>query len=282
MTHKRIVAIHDISCFGRCSLTVALPILSAAGIETTVIPTAVLSTHTGGFKGYTFRDLTDDILPITEHWKNEGISSPAVYTGYLGSKEQVNIVIDAISMISGENSLLIVDPAMADYGVLYGGFPDDFPKEMLKLCKKADILVPNITEACMLLEKTYTEGPYSKEYIDGLLKELYSLTGAKVVLTGVWFDQKRIGAACYSGKDIEYIFSDRIDASYHGTGDVFASVLVSGIMNNKSLKESAQIAAGFTYNSIKITQILQPKKNYGVCFEKEIPNLIKVLELYNE
>lgn len=279
MTHKRITAIHDISCFGRCSLTVALPILSCAGIETTVIPTAVLSTHTGGFSGYTFRDLTEDILPVAKHWKNEGITSSAIYTGYLGSKEQVNIVIDAIGLIKDDNSLIIVDPAMADNGKLYGGFPDDFPKEMLKLCKKADILVPNITEACMLLGKKYIQGPYTKEFIEELLFELYNLTNAKIILTGVWFDQKRIGAACYDKGCANYVFSERIDASYHGTGDVFASALVGGIMNGKSIEKSAQIAADFTFNSIKTTQILQPDKNYGVCFEKELPKLIKMLEL---
>jgi len=279
MTHKRITAIHDISCFGRCSLTVALPILSSAGIETTVIPTAVLSTHTGGFSGYTFRDLTDDILPIAEHWQKEGISSASIYTGYLGSKEQVNIVIKAINLIKSESSLIIVDPAMADNGVLYGGFSDDFPKEMLSLCKKADILVPNITEACMLLGKQYLDGPYSKEFIEELLLELYKLTGAKIVLTGVWFDQKRIGAACYDNGAVDYVFSERVEASYHGTGDVFASALVAGLMNGKSIKNSAQIAATFTFNSIKMTQALQPDKNYGVCFEKELPKLIKMLEL---
>lgn len=279
MTHKRITAIHDISCFGRCSLTVALPILSSAGIETTVIPTAVLSTHTGGFSNYTFLDLTDNILPVAKHWNNEGILSSAVYTGYLGSKEQVNLVIDAINLVKSKEALIIVDPAMADNGALYGGFPDDFPLEMLKLCKKADVLVPNITEACMLLGKDYFVGPYTKEFIEELLEELYDLTGAKIILTGVWLDQKRIGAACYDNGIIDYVFSERIDASYHGTGDVFASTLVAGIMNNKSLKESAQIAADFTFNAIKTTQILQPDKNYGVCFENELPKLMKMLEL---
>ena len=279
MTHKRITAIHDISCFGRCSLTVALPILSAAGIETTVIPTAILSTHTGGFSNYTFLDLTDNILPIAKHWNEEKITSSAVYTGYLGSKKQINIVIEAINLLKNDNTLIIVDPAMADNGALYGGFPEDFPLEMLKLSKKADILIPNITEACMLLGKEYIEGPYDKDFIEQLLTELYNLTGAKVILTGVWLDHKRIGAACYDNGTIDYVFSERIEASYHGTGDVFASVLVASVMNGKTLKEAAQIAADFTFNAIKHTMILQPNKNYGVCFENELPKLIKMLEL---
>lgn len=279
MSYKRITAIHDISCFGRCSLTVALPILSSAGIETTVIPTSILSTHTGGFSGYTFRELTDDILPVAEHWKREGITVPAVYTGYLGSKEQVDLVISAIDIIAEKDALIVVDPAMADYGRLYGGFPEDFPKYMSKLCKRADIIVPNITEACMLLDKPYTDGPYSEDFINELLIGLYNLTKAKVVLTGVWFDFKRIGAACFDGESVEYVFSDRIDASYHGTGDVFASTLVSGIMNKKDLKTSAELAVNFTCECIKNTKKLQPNENYGVCFETVIPKLLKMLGL---
>ncbi|MBE6732770.1 MAG: pyridoxamine kinase [Ruminococcaceae bacterium] len=279
MSYKRIAAIHDISCFGRCSLTVALPILSAAGIETAVIPTSILSTHTGGFSGYTFRELTDDILPVAEHWRKEGITVPAVYTGYLGSKEQVDLVISAIDTITEKNALIVVDPAMADYGRLYGGFPEDFPKYMSKLCKRADIIVPNITEACMLLDKDYSDGPYSEDFINELLLGLYNLTKAKVVLSGVWFDFKRIGAACFDGENAEYIFSDRIDASYHGTGDVFASALVSGLMNGKDIKTSAELAVNFTCKCIKTTQKMQPNDNYGVCFEAEIPTLLKMLEL---
>ena len=144
---KRVAAIHDISCFGRCSLTVALPIISAAGIETAVIPTALLSTHTGGFKNYVFKDLTENILPIAKHWESEKIKSDTVYTGYLGSKEQVEIVKEAQKIIRKESSLLIVDPVMADFGRLYGGFDSDFPEFMKKLCLIADVITPNITEA---------------------------------------------------------------------------------------------------------------------------------------
>jgi len=278
-TQKRIAAIHDISCFGRCSLTVALPIISSVGVETLVIPTAILSTHTGGFSGYTFRDLTDDILPVAEHWKKENINVDAVYTGYLGSKRQVGIVSEAANEIKKQGALMIVDPAMADHGKLYGGFPEDFPKEMVKLCCKADILIPNITEACMLLGIPYQDGPYTEEFINTLLTGLYALTGADIVLTGVWFDHRRIGAACFKDGRTEYIFSDRIDVSYHGTGDVFASCLVAALMNDRSLKAATQIAVNFTCECIKRSEELKPERRYGVCFEKEIPNLIKILEL---
>ena len=276
---KRVAAIHDISCFGRCSLTVALPIISAAGIETTVIPTAILSTHTGGFKGFTFCDLTSEILPVANHWESEGISVDAVYTGYLGSKEQIEIVMKTVDIIKENDGILIVDPAMADNGKLYVGFPEDFPNEMLNLCKKADIIVPNITEAAMLLGIPYKEGPYNKSYIEDMLKQLSVITNAKVVLTGVWFEETKLGAATYENGKIEYCLSERINTLYHGTGDVFASALVSSLLNGKDLKDAAQIAVDFTCGSIKKTLLLRPNDKYGVCFEAEIPNLIKKLEL---
>lgn len=277
MHQKRVAAIHDISCFGRCSLTVALPIISAAGIETAVIPTAVLSTHTGGFKGYTFRDLTDDILPVAKHWRDSGISVDAVYSGYLGSKEQVEIVKEATELIRADGAIIIVDPVMADWGRLYGGFEPDFPKEMRKLCAGADIITPNITEACFMLDIPYRPGPYDREFIETLLTGLSGISGGGIVLTGVWFDERRIGAACFENGVISYSFSDRIEASYHGTGDVFASVLTAAIMNGRKLCEAADIAVRFTYDCIKYTYKNYPDIRYGVNFESQIPVLIKYL-----
>lgn len=279
MSQKRIAAIHDISCFGKCSLTVALPIISAAGIETCVIPTAVLSTHTGGFSGYTFRDLTDDILPVADHWIKEGIDVDAVYTGYLGSKEQIEIVRKTIKKVIRKDGLIIVDPVMADHGKLYGGFAPDFPQEMKKLCSDADIITPNITEACFMLGIPYKEGPYDEEYIEMLLDGLSKICGGKVVLTGVWFDNRRIGAACLEDGKIQYAFSDHIDTTYHGTGDVFSSSLVAALISEKSLIESTQVAVDYTYACIKNTYKNQPGVNYGVNFESELPYLLKLIGL---
>ncbi|MCQ2440844.1 MAG: pyridoxamine kinase [Clostridia bacterium] len=277
MSQKRVAAIHDISCFGKCSLTVALPILSAAGIETPVIPTAVLSTHTGGFSGYTFRDLTDDIMPVAKHWKKEGITVDAVYSGYLGSKEQIGLVMDAVREIKNDDTIMIVDPVMADNGKLYGGFAPDFPTEMRKLCETADIITPNITEATFMLGVPYRDGPYDEEYINDIISGLAKMTSGKVVLTGVFFDDERIGAACFDGKETSYAFSERIPTSYHGTGDVFSSTLVSAIMNGKSLKQATQIAVDFTYSCIKRTFYNHPEMKYGVNFEAELPYLLKML-----
>ena len=277
---KRVAAIHDISCFGKCSLTVALPIISAAGIECAAIPTAILSTHTGGFSGYTFRDLTDDILPVAEHWKKENISVDAVYTGYLGSKEQIDIVKNAVSLIKNEDTLLIVDPVMADHGKLYGGFPEDFPKEMRKLCEIADIITPNFTEAAFMLGEEYKAGPYTKEYVEDMLLKLKDMCkeNCKIVLTGVFFDNTHMGAACLENGKISYVFSKYVDAAYHGTGDVFTSALTCGILNGKTLSDSAQIASDFTADCIRLTKDEYPYMKYGVNFEAKLPYLIESLK----
>lgn len=276
---KRVAAIHDISCFGKCSLTVALPIISAAGIECAGIPTAVLSTHTGGFSGYTFRDLTEDIMPVANHWKKEGLTFDAVYTGYLGSVEQIDLVCEAVDTFGTKDTMLIVDPVMADHGRLYGGFPENFPKEMVRLCAKADIITPNITEAAFMTDMPYREAPHSEEYINGLLQGLRKITKGKIVLTGVCFDAGEIGVACLEGDKLEYIFTPLVDAAYHGTGDVFTSTLTCGILRGKSLKESALIAAKYTAGCIKLTKEQYPEMKYGVNFEAEIPNLLKLLEI---
>lgn len=279
MAQKRVAAIHDISCFGKCSLTVALPIISAAGIETAVIPTAVLSTHTGGFTGYTVRDLSEDIVPVARHWNSENIKVDAVYTGYLCSKQQIYLVLEAARLISREDTLLITDPVMADNGKLYKGFDSDYPKYMTELCANADIITPNITEAALMLGIKYRVGPYTEDYINSLLEGLYLKTHAKIVLTGVYYDNRRIGAAVYDGEKKEYVFSERISASYHGTGDVFASTLTAALLNGRSLKAAAQIAVNFTCACIKRTAENDTDMRYGVNFESQIPNLIKYLEL---
>ncbi len=276
---KRVAAIHDISCFGKCSLTVALPIISAAGIECAGIPTAVLSTHTGGFSGYTFRDLTEDIVPIANHWKKEELTFDAVYTGYLGSIEQIDLVCQAVDTFGTSDTMLIVDPVMADHGRLYGGFPESFPKEMCRLCAKADIITPNITEAAFMTDMPYMEAPHSDEYIKDLLSGLRKITNGKIVLTGVCFKSGEIGAACLDGENLEYVFTPQIDAAYHGTGDVFTSTLVCGVLNGKSLKESALIAAKYTAGCIKLTKEEYPEMKYGVNFESQIPTLLKLLEI---
>ena len=274
---KRVVAIHDISCIGRCSLTVALPIISATGIECSVIPTAVLSTHTGGFTGYTYRDMTEDIVPIVDHWMTLGIGFDAIYTGFLGSKQQIEIVKDTIKRLGGKNTLAIVDPAMADNGKMYPIFDMEFAKEMAGLCAKADIIVPNLTEACFMLGKEYVEGPYKPEFITGLMKELCDMGCRKVVLTGVYFEEGKVGAATYDSETSEttYYFREVIPGYYHGTGDVFASALVAALINGRSLPDSARIAVDYTVGSIIRTYDAGSDVKYGVNFEAGLYDLTK-------
>ncbi|MDR0508812.1 MAG: pyridoxamine kinase [Candidatus Methanoplasma sp.] len=275
MAQKRVLAIHDISCFGRCSLTAALPIISSTGVECTVMPTAVLSTHTGGFTGYTYRDLTDDLIPILEHWKTLGLRFDSVYTGFLGSFEQIDIVSKIFDELRGKYTIIVVDPVMADNGELYPIFDKNFPKGMRKLCKKADVIVPNITEAVLLLEEEYIKGPYSEEYIEGLLKRLGKICSKKIVLTGVFFDEKHLGAAAYDVKtgEISYSFHELVPGYYHGTGDVFGSVVVSALMNESDLKKANDLAVKFTAECIVRTRASGADVRFGVDFEEGLCEL---------
>ena len=276
MSQKRVLAIHDISCFGRCSLTVALPIISSVGAECTVMPTAVLSTHTGGFTGFTYRDLTEDIVPIVDHWKTLDLKFDSIYSGFLGSFEQIAIVADTFDRLK-ENTLIVVDPVMADNGKLYAIFPPEFPMEMRKVCSKADVLMPNITEAVLLLGEEYVEGPYTPEYIEGLMQRLTTLGPRKIVLTGVYFDDAKLGAATYDADTGEksYYFCDKIPGYYHGTGDVFGSAVVAALIRGRSLPDASRIAVDFTVGSIRRTFDAKTDIRFGVDFEEGIPQLIE-------
>lgn len=278
---KRVAAIHDISGFGKCSLTVALPILSAAGIETAALPTAVLSTHTGGISGFTYRDLTEDIRPFTEHWNSLGLHFDAIYSGFLGSFEQLDLVGEFFDRFKTDDNIILVDPVMADNGAMYKIFTPDFASGMAGLCSKADILVPNITEATFLLGESYQDGPYTKAYIESLLQKLTTLGAKKVVLTGVFFDEKELGAATYDKETgaIDYILAPRIPGYYHGTGDVFGSALLSALLNGFNLRNATEIAVRYTTESIKRTYEAKTDIRFGVDFERSIPNFLKDLKL---
>lgn len=278
---KRIAAVHDISCVGRCSLTVALPVLSAAGFDTGVLPTAVLSTHTGGFNDFTYRDLTSDIEPITSHWKSLGLRFDAFYSGFLGSFEQIELVSNLFDEFKDSDTLILVDPVMADNGALYPVYSSDMALGMIKLCQKADIIVPNLTEAAFLLGEEYAGDNYDRAYIEDILFRLSALGPKKVVLTGVSYDDESLGAVCFDSEtgNIDYAFNKKNPSIFHGTGDVFASSLLAGIMHGFSLVESAQIAVDYTYECIRLTENMKQERRYGVCFEMAIPYFLKRLGL---
>ncbi len=277
---KRVAAIHDISGIGKCSLTAAIPVISAAGIETAVMPTAVLSTHTGDISGFTYRDLTTDLVPFYCHWKSLGVEFDGIYSGFLGSTEQVDIVCSFIDEFRKDNTVVIVDPAMADSGRMYTTFNDEFAKEMILLCKKADIIVPNLTEAVFLLGEDYIEPPYTKEYIDDIVHRLLEIGPSMVVLTGVSFDENEIGCAvcCKENNEVFYRFSEKYPGIYYGTGDLFASALTGAYIKGKTVYESAEIALRFTCDAIKRTFKAKTDTRLGVNFEQGIADYIKILE----
>ncbi len=273
---KRIVTIQDISCVGKCSLTVALPIISAMGVETAVVPTAVLSTHTQ-FTGFTFHDLTDEIQKISDHWKNEGIGFDAIYTGYLGSFEQIDLVKKFFDDYKTDNNVIVVDPAMADNGVLYAGFTQEFADKMSEVCAKADVIVPNLTEASFMLHEPYAGDDYDEEYIKGLLKKLTELGAKKAVLTGMSFKGDEIGIMGYDSEEDRYFsyYNEKLPINFHGTGDVFASTVVGAMMNGFSLEESLKVAVDYTLECMKLTVANENHRFYGVDFESAIPYLVR-------
>ena len=276
---KIILSVQDISCVGQCSLTVALPIISACGIETAILPGALLSNHTQNiFAGFTFNDLTGDFPKILDQWLKNGIKFDAFYTGYV-TKIQIPYIIEIMEKTAKPNALRIIDPAMADDGKLYTGFDDEFPKEMAKLCKGADYILPNLTEASYLLDIPYVGEKYDKEYIEKISRELIKLGCKNIIITGISFEKGKIGASVYHSETntFEYYFNEWINCHFHGTGDIFSSVFTGAILRGKTPIEAVTIAADFIVDSIKKT-IDDQKHWYGVKFEKAIPELIKMLE----
>lgn len=276
MSYKRVLTIQDISCFGQCSITVALPILSACGSETCIIPSAVLSTHTGGFSGFTFRDLTDDIPLIKEHWQKEGILFDAIYSGYLGSPRQIDLVKDIMQTMGKDGSVNIVDPAMGDGGQLYTGFDADFAKKMGTLCACADIILPNITEASFICGMPYLE-EYDESYVKELCDRLCHMGANTVVLTGVGYEEGRTGVTVAKDGTYRHYDHRKISVGSHGTGDVFASAFTGALLRGKDIFDSAKIAADFTVLCIERT-VGDDRHRYGVKFETALPDLIGMLE----
>lgn len=274
MADKRLLTIQDISCVGQCSLTVALPIISACGIETGILPSSVLSNHTAGFSAWTFFDLTNEMPNILAQWKKEKVDFDAFYTGYV-SKAQIPIILNIMNEVARPGALRIVDPVMGDNGKLYAGFDEQFPEEMKKLCNGADVILPNMTEALLLLGQPYKE-TYDQTFVEDTLKKLYALGAKNVVLTGVNFNDGKLGVACFDGKQTQYYFTERINVAMHGTGDVYASSFAGALMRGKSILEAASIAADFVVETIKAT-MPDPDHWYGVKFEKALPYLIERL-----
>ena len=273
---KRIVSIQDISSVGKCSLTVALPIISAMGVEAGVLPTAVLSTHTA-IPGFTFHDLTGEIRPICAHWKKMGYTFDSIYTGYLGSFEQLDLVSEFFDDF-GKDSLIFIDPVMGDYGRLYSGFTLDFVREMARLCARADVIVPNMTEATFMTGLEYREdGQYDLVFVQDLLRRLCDLGPKNAVLTGASFAPELVGFVGLNAESGEFFsyMTERIPNSFHGTGDIFSSAAVGALMNDFTLADSLAIAADYTLECIRESLKDPEARDYGVNFESAIPYLVR-------
>ncbi len=275
---KRILTVQDISCVGRCSLTVALPIISAAGVETGVLPTAVLSTHTA-FPKFTFCDLTDEIEGISKTFSELDLGFDAIYTGYLGSFRQLGLVSELIDRHKTDSCMIVIDPAMADNGKLYKGFTPEFARAMAELCGKADLIIPNLTEACFMLDIPYQES-YDEDYIRHILKRLTALGAKRAALTGISFDPTKLGAYAYDSLTDSYYsyFNDRLPVAYHGTGDIFASSTLGAIMRGHSVNSALAVAVDYTLECIRLTMADEDRRTYGVNFEEALPYYIERLK----
>lgn len=272
---KRILTIQDVSGVGKCSLTVALPIVSAAQVEACVLPTAVLSTHTR-FKHFTFADLTDQIAPISEVWQKEGVTFDAIYTGYLGSYRQMELIEDLINAFKTPDNFIFVDPVLGDAGELYARFDQAFVDRMALFCAKADVVTPNMTEASAMLHIPYVEANYDESYIRDVLRGLCALGPTIAVLKGIDYGLGNLGIVGYDKRSDEYFsyFHEKYPGRYHGTGDIFASAAVAAIARERSIPEAFQIAADLTVDSIRKTYANPHPRNYGVDFESALPAFV--------
>ena len=277
MKQKRILSVQDISCFGKCSNTVALPILSAAGVETAILPTALLSTHTGGFTGFTFLDLTEEMRGILAHFDRADIRFDMLYTGYFGSVEQLRIVADAKSAILKAGGTTLVDPVLGDGGKLYSIYDDAFVCAMREFVSGADLITPNVTEACLLADLPYTGDLYDHEKMETILSRLAELGCRSAVITGVHFGENEIGIVYRNFESGEKftLASARTDAPLHGTGDVFASVAVGAIASGMETDSALCLRVDFTSKAVEKTAKNENRRWYGIDFESCLSLLIK-------
>lgn len=274
---KRIITIQDISCVGKCSLTVALPIISAAGVEAAVLPTAVLSTHTQ-FPKFTFLDLTKELQPIADTFQELNLDFDAVYTGYLGSFDQLDFVDRFINDRADHKPTVIIDPVMADNGKLYTGFTQEFADRMAQLCGNADLILPNLTEAAFMLHEPYHE-TYDEAYVQETLVKLTNLGAKQAALTGISLEEGKIGYYLYDSttKTFHSYFNEKLPVLYHGTGDVFASCVTGAHMRGLSIPDALTLAVDYTLECIRATMKDPNRREYGVNFEEALPLLIERL-----
>ncbi|MBQ8195015.1 MAG: pyridoxamine kinase [Oscillospiraceae bacterium] len=271
---KRIITIQDFSCVGKCSLTSALPVISAAGVEACGIPTALLSNHTG-FRTFYSKDLTDELIPVGRQLKIENIAFDAVYTGYIASVHQMELISDFIDDFKEENTLIFVDPVMGDNGRIYSGLSADYPQHMRKLCEKADILAPNLTEACLLTGREYSP-TLPRNEIEAMLRELFALCGRYAFITGIR-EGEMIGSVGFDGESFHSSFMKHEDIVCAGTGDILSAAFLGAVMRGAGYTQALDIAVGFTYEAVRLTALDPDRRPYGVQFEPALPKYIQMI-----
>ncbi len=272
---KRIAAIHDLSCFGRCALTVIIPTLSAMGNQVVPVPTALLSSHTGGFNDLYFEDLSGDMTEIADHFERLGLKFDAIYTGFLGSEEQIDIVRNFIERFSTDDTLIFVDPVMGDDGVLYSTYNETMRDRMKELCAEADIITPNLTEACFLCGEEYRETSDMNEkeaieYAEKLREKLANLGHGKIIITGIAYEGDMFGTYGHTDSESEagYMYGvKRVKKSYPGTGDLFASVLLGAVMSGDKLDDALRFASDYVSDVMKYSSQFNTREREGVAFE---------------
>jgi len=270
----RVAAIHDLSGFGRCALTVIIPVLSSMGVQVCPLPTAILSTHSGGFDDFTFHDFSDSMKAYADHWKSIGVTFDCIYSGFLGSANQIDIVAEFFEDFKGdEKQLIVVDPVMGDEGVLYKTYTDEMQKKMRLLVEKAHIITPNFTEACFLTNRPYTEEPLDETEIKHLLMDLSSMGPETVVITGVKLDKNRLANVSYNRIDDIYwrVIYHPVPVEYPGTGDVFTSVLIGSLLRGDNLPMAIDRATQFISYAVRITYGYRTPVREGIMLEKVLP-----------
>ena len=273
----KVVAIQDLSCIGRCSFTTIIPVLSCMGIQVCPLPTALLSTHLGGFSHPAFYDFTDHMPTFSQHWQTEGITFDCIYSGFLASEQQIAVVCQFIDEFSQNTPLVVVDPVMGDAGKLYSTYTPHMQEQMKVLVRKADIITPNYTEACFLLGEPYQEDHYHIEKMKEWLIRLGNLGPSMVVMTGIIVDKKKIVNLGYDRSEGTFweVTKDYITAQYPGTGDIFASVLVGSLLKGNNLYTAMEQASDFVALAIKATFDAGTLKREGVLLESVLPRLCR-------
>lgn len=269
MTTPRVAAIHDMSGFGRCSLTVAIPVLSAMGVQCCPLPTAFLSTHTGGFTGFTFLDMTEEMPKVAAHWQELDLRFHAIYSGFLASERQIGIVSDFIRTFRRSDTLVVIDPVMGDDGKAYQTYTSALCSGMTHLAELADVITPNLTEAAFLLGRPYDQLPQEETGLQELVRELGLHGRRSVVLTGVSLSPGKTGAMCFDAKTsrTETVQVDMIAHPLLGTGDIFASVLTGALVRGDTLFSAAAQAADFVRACAVHTAAQDLPLREGVDFE---------------